>query len=84
MTLYNTIQRYTRLSKLRHYTRVHMTDYTTLHNVMQHYRTTLYKAIRYYTMLKNSLIIQEQNTKKNHKRVVVLYVIKNHVNLHKI
>ena len=27
-----------------------MTDYTTLHNVMQHY-TTLYKAIRYYTML---------------------------------
>ena len=71
-----------------------MTDYATLHNVMQHY-TTLYKAIRYYTMLiiqdymtfyktlKNSLIIQEQNTKKNHKRVVVLYVIKNHVNLHK-
>ena len=34
--------------------------------------------------LKNSLIIQEQNTKKNHKRVVVLYVIKNHVNLHKL
>ena len=31
---------------------------------------------------KNSLIIQ--NTKKNHKRVVVLYVIKNHVNLHKL
>ena len=31
-----------------------------------------------------SLIIQEQNTKKNHKRVVVLYVIKNHVNLHKL
>ena len=72
-----------------------MTDYTTLHNVMQHC-TTLYKAIRYYTMLiiqdyttlyktlKNSLIIQEQNTKKNHKRVVVLYVIKNHVNLHKL
>jgi hypothetical protein len=25
-----------------------------------------------------------QNTKKNHKRVVVLYVIKNHVNLHKL
>jgi hypothetical protein len=33
---------------------------------------------------KNSLIIQEENTKKNHKRVVVLYVIKNHVNLHKL
>jgi hypothetical protein len=26
--------------------------------------------------LKNSLIIQEENTKKNHKRVVSLYVIK--------
>ena len=37
-----------------------------------------------YRALKNSLIIQEQNTKKNHKRVVVLYVIKNHVNLHKL
>ena len=35
-------------------------------------------------VLKNSLIIQEQNTKKNHKRVVVLYVMKNHVNLHKL
>ena len=34
--------------------------------------------------LKNSLIIQEENTKKNHKRVVSLYVIKNHVNLHKL
>ena len=38
----------------------------------------------FYKLLKNSLIIQEQNTKKNHKRVVVLYVIKNHVNLHKL
>ena len=37
-----------------------------------------------YLLLKNSLIIQEQNTKKNHKRVVVLYVIKNLVNLHKL
>ena len=41
-----------------------------------------YKELNIY--LKNSLIIQEQNTKKNHKRVVVLYVIKNHVNLHKL
>ena len=41
----------------------------TLNDTMQHY-TTVYKT------LKNSLIIQEQNTKKNHKRVVVLYVIK--------
>ena len=65
-----------------------MTDYTTLHNVMQHRYTTLYKDIRYYTMLiiqdyttlykifKNSLIIHEENTKKNHKRVVSLYVDK--------
>ena len=37
-----------------------------------------------YLPLKKSLIIQEQNTKKNHMRVVVLYVIKNHVNLHKL
>ena len=42
------------------------------------------KINMYYLILKNSLIIQEQNTKKNHKRVVVLYVIKNHVNLHKL
>ena len=32
-------------------------DYTTPHNVMQHY-ATLYKAIRYYTML----IIQDYAT----------------------
>ena len=37
-----------------------------------------------YIYLKNSLIIQEENTKKNHKCVVSLYVIKNHVNLHKL
>ena len=75
--------------------RYYMTDYTTLHNVMQHY-TTLCKAIRYYTMLiiqdyttlyktlKNSLIIHEENTKKNHKRVVSVYVIQIHVDLHKL
>ena len=72
-----------------------MTDYATLHNVMQHY-TTLYKAIRYYKMLiiqdyttlhktlKNSLIIHEENTKKNQKRVVSVYVIQIHVDLHKL
>jgi hypothetical protein len=38
----------------------------------------------YYIYLKNSLIIHEENTKKNHKRVVSLYVIKNHVNLRKL
>ena len=37
-----------------------------------------------YIYFKNSLIIQEEKTKKNHKRVVSLYVIKNHVNLHKL
>ena len=42
------------------------------------------KTQKCYKYFKNSLIIQEQNTKKNHKRVVVLYVIKNHVNLHKL
>jgi hypothetical protein len=49
-----------------------------IYKVMQ--RPILYSI---YIIFKNSLIIQEQNTKKNHKRVVVLYVIKNHVNLHK-
>jgi hypothetical protein len=38
----------------------------------------------HYNALKNLLIIEEENTKKNHKRVVSLYVIKNHVNLHKL
>jgi hypothetical protein len=35
-------------------------------------------------LLKNSLIIHEENTKKNHKRVVSVYVIQIHVDLHKI
>ena len=30
----------------------------------------------YYLVFKNSLIIHEENTKKNHKRVVSLYVDK--------
>ena len=34
--------------------------------------------------LKNSLIIHEENTKKNHKHVVSVYVIQIHVDLHKI
>ena len=74
---------------------IHDRLHKTLHNVMQHY-TTLYKAIRYYTMLiiqdyttlyktlKNSLIIHEENTKKNHKRVVSVYVIQIHVDLHNL
>jgi hypothetical protein len=34
--------------------------------------------------LKDSLIIDEENTKKNHKRVVSVYVIQIHVDLHKL
>ena len=34
--------------------------------------------------LKNSLIIHEENTKKNHKHVVSVYVIQIHVDLHKL
>jgi hypothetical protein len=34
--------------------------------------------------LKNSFIIHEGNTKKNHKRVVSVYVIQIHVDLHKL
>ena len=43
----------------------------------------LFSQNKSYLELKNSLVIQKENTKKNHKRVVSLYVIKNHVNLHK-
>jgi hypothetical protein len=35
-------------------------------------------------VLKNSLIIHDENTKKNHKRVVSVYVIQIHVDLHKL
>jgi hypothetical protein len=35
-------------------------------------------------LLKNSLIIHEENTKKNHKRVVSVYMIQIHVDLHKL
>jgi hypothetical protein len=37
-----------------------------------------------YHCLKNSLIIHEENTKKNHKRVVSVYVIQIHFDLHKL
>ena len=37
-----------------------------------------------YHILKNSLIIHEENTKKNHKPVVSVYVIQIHVDLHKL
>ena len=37
-----------------------------------------------YIYLKNSLIIHQENTKKNHKRVISVYVIQIHVDLHKL
>ena len=36
----------------------------------------IYTMYIYYQYFKNSLIIHEENTKKNHKRVVSLYVDK--------
>jgi hypothetical protein len=46
--------------------------------------TTSYCERAKYILLKNSLIIHEENTKKNHKRVVSVYVIQIHVDLHKL
>jgi hypothetical protein len=45
-----------------------------------------YNMDRYaqYAILENSLIIHEENTKKNHKRVVSVYVIQIHVDLYKL
>jgi hypothetical protein len=40
--------------------------------------------LAFISFLKNSLIIHEENTKKNHKRVVSVYVIQIHVDLHKL
>ena len=45
---------------------------------------TIQRYTRLYNNLKNSLIIHEENTKKNHKRVVSVYVIQIHVDLHKL
>jgi hypothetical protein len=59
-------------------------DIVDLDNVNDSDCIYIYTYIYIYIYLKNSLIIQEENTKKNHKRVVSLYVIKNHVNLHKL
>ena len=44
----------------------------------------IYIYIYIYIYLKNSLIIHEENTKKNHKCVVSVYVIQIHVDLHKL
>ena len=41
-------------------------------------------SVFFYNCLKNSLIIHDENTKKNHKRVVSVYVIQIHVDLHKL
>jgi hypothetical protein len=52
------------------------------HVISQLITSNLGCALRLYLALKNSLIIHEENTKKNHKRVV--YVIQIHVDLHKL
>jgi hypothetical protein len=52
------------------------TQYKTLNN-----NVTVTKSNK---CLKNSLIIHEENTKKNHKRVVSVYVIQIQVDLHKL
>ena len=44
----------------------------------------MHKSQGLLILLKNSLIIHEENTKKNHKRVVSVYVIQIHVVLHKL
>ena len=51
---------------------------STFCTLIKHY----FSFIKHY--LKNSLIIHEENTKKNHKRVVSVYVIQIHVDLHKL
>ena len=38
----------------------------------------------FHVTFKNSLIIHEENTNKNHKRVVSLYVIEISLDLHKL
>ena len=40
------------------------------------------RLLMLYLVLKNSLRIHEENTKKNHKRVVSVYVIQIHVHLY--
>jgi hypothetical protein len=72
MTLYKAIQHYPMLYKT-----IPTTLYIRLYDTIRHY-TALYKT------LKNTLIIHEENTKKNHKRVVSVYVIQIHVDLHKL
>jgi hypothetical protein len=47
-------------------------------------QTLVFLRFNFSKRLKNSLIIHEENTKKNHKRVVSVYVIQIHVDLHKL
>ena len=58
------------------------------YNTAAHVVDSIHKGIDringLYMVLKNSLIIHEENTKKNHKRVVSVYVIQVHVDLHKL
>ena len=77
---YNTIQYNTIQYNTIQYNTI---QYNTIqYNTIQ-YNTIQYNTIQYNT-LKNSLIIHEENTKKNHKRVVSVYVIQIHVDLHKL
>ena len=48
------------------------------------YSHSAFRIYKCYIILKHSLIIHEENTKKNHKRVVSVYVIQIHVDLHKL
>jgi hypothetical protein len=57
-----------------------------LKNSLVYVLSKLREKSSYYTYFKiiNSLIIHEENTKKNHKRVVSLYVIEVSLYLHKL
>ena len=48
------------------------------------YSCNLNSIIELLILFKKLLIIHEENTKKNHKRVVSEYVIQIHVDLHKL
>jgi hypothetical protein len=51
---------------------------------MKDYNIALPVYHNFVIVVKKSLIIHEENTKKNHKRVVSVYVIQIHGDLHKL
>jgi hypothetical protein len=71
--------------KTRHRTAAkhHAVRQNTIQYGKAQYSTAKHHTVQQST-LKNSLIIHEENTKKNHKRVVSVYVIQIHVDLHKL